>query len=149
MLYQLVTCVLKMWPDFALICHIAALRLCHVTALMFFCLSSGLSNELFLISTFKIKLDSTRQRGALSLAKIGLWWPFTTTFSQLDGLKGIRLRSAWMNYYILIINDKSDFIRVNNHQVTKNYITPSYKMDYKLSIFSSELKSHQDWCIIH
>ena len=46
--YQLVTCVLKMWPDFALICHIAALRLCHVAALMFFCLSSGLSNELSL-----------------------------------------------------------------------------------------------------
>ena len=59
--------LMSMWPDFALICHIAALRLCHVAALMFFCLSSGLSNELFLVSTFKIKLDWTRQRGALSL----------------------------------------------------------------------------------
>ena len=43
-----------------------------------------------------------------------------------------------------MINDKSDFIGVNNHYVIKNYITPSYKIDYKLSIFSSELKSHQD-----
>ena len=34
-----------------------------------------------------------------------------------------------MGYYILIINDLSDFIGVNHYQVIRNYILPACKMD--------------------
>ena len=40
-----------------------------------------------------------------------------------------------MDYYKLIINNWLDFIRVNNHQVTKNHIFPANKINSKLSFF--------------
>ena len=40
-----------------------------------------------------------------------------------------------MDYYKLIINSWLDFIRVNNHQVTKNHIYPANKINSKLSFF--------------
>ena len=53
----------------------------------------------------------------------------TLPFTHLDAVKGIRLKSAKMGFYILIINDLSDFIGVNHYQVVRNYILPACKMD--------------------
>ena len=39
-----------------------------------------------------------------------------------------------MDYCISIVNDLSDFIKANNHQVFKNYILPARQIDSKLNI---------------
>ena len=40
-----------------------------------------------------------------------------------------------MDYYKLVINDWSDFICVNNHQVIENYKLPAYKISSKLTFY--------------
>ena len=57
---ELVTCVLKMWPDFALICHMMAWNF------VVFCLSCSVTNVLNLVSKFKIKRVWKRQWDTLS-----------------------------------------------------------------------------------
>ena len=128
----------------------SGLRLFNVAALMVFCLSSSVTNELILVSIFKIKHDWTRKRDALSFGKQKKRQypsPIHLTHPFLSYLDASRPRSTRVDYYKLVINDLSGFIWVNNYQVIENYKLPVYKISSKLSFYIGGWRVYYDWGI--